>query len=88
MKCIECEKEIKKGMKWCSMECKERTYKESYLGSVLAENLEREYKIEWEIKHKEATEKWKASGLPYVEYLLSLGDFKEDKECETNDEKE
>jgi hypothetical protein len=62
------------------MKCKEDFYKENYLGSILVEVLEKEHKEEWKIKQSEAIKKWKASGLNYREYLLSLGDFKEDDE--------
>jgi len=30
MKCIECNKEMESGYKWCSMECKEKTFIENF----------------------------------------------------------
>ena len=80
MKCIQCGKTIKDG-KWCKIDCKEQMYIENYLGSSLAENIERDYR---EKKKKDlaktmyALKIWqkKNPGKGYVEYLLSLGDFK------------
>jgi hypothetical protein len=57
MKCINCKKKIKEAL-WCSIECKEEFYLKQYAGSILAENLEAEYRKQRAIDRAESFRKY------------------------------
>lgn len=83
MKCIQCGKKIKEG-KWCSIDCKEKFYKENYMGSGMAHMIEDWNRKQKEINHKKFMIKfgaWKKKnpGKGLREYILSKGPFNDVK---------
>ncbi len=82
MECKNCGETIKEG-KWCTVGCKERFYIENYLGSSLVEVLEDWYKKKRQVALEESMRNFtawqeKTGGKGFVEYLQSLGEFKQD----------
>lgn len=72
-KCIQCKKIIVSGL-WCDIDCKKEFYREHYLDSALARNLELKHSIEKKAKLSEFQARFaryqkKNPGKGFLEFL-------------------
>jgi hypothetical protein len=74
MKCLNCQKEIPEDCKWCSIDCKENLYKTEYMGTIMAQAIETEYKKNKRKERKKAIQEynlWRQEnpGKGFTDYL-------------------
>lgn len=72
-----CSTQLEEDMKWCCMECKKQFLLDNYSPNATIRTM-KESQDDFKERQKKVLQEIKESGLSIRDFLLTLGDFKED----------